>query len=206
MNRKISKQGLHFIKEHEGVELNVYKDVAGLPTIGIGHLLTQDELRSGKIDIMGAKVRYGNGISLEDAYGLLDQDLDRFEAAVNKYVTVPLTQNKFDALVSLAFNIGVGAFSSSTLLKFLNKGNYKEACNQFSRWVYSGGKVIQGLINRRQDEQQLWIKGYDGEVQSKKELPTGQIVITGAEGSTFEYTMDKDGTHNLKLQGSWYIK
>ena len=206
MNRKISKEGLHFIKEHEGVELNVYKDVAGLPTIGIGHLLTQDELRSGKIDIMGTKVRYGGGILLDQAYDLLDQDLDRFENAVNRNVTVPLTQNKFDALVSLAFNIGIGAFSNSTLLKFLNKGNYKEACNQFGRWVYSGGKVIQGLINRRKDEQEVWTKGYATENKSKEETPVSQMIIAGQEGATFEYAMNKDGTHNLNLQGSWHIK
>lgn len=84
-------------------------------------------------------------------------DLKKFEAAVNK-VTVALNQNQFDALVSLTYNIGTGAFASSTLLKKLNAGDYKGAAAQFDVWNKAGGKRMQGLVNRRSTERKLFEK------------------------------------------------
>jgi lysozyme len=156
MTMKISENAKKLLAEWEGFETQVYRDVAGLPTIGVGHLLTQDERSSGKITINGQTVRYGNGITKQQVYDLLDQDLDRFEDAVNKRVKVPLEQNQFDALVSFSFNVGIGAFKNSTLLKRLNKRDYAEVPNQLRRWNRSGGQVVRGLVNRREHEIQLW--------------------------------------------------
>ena len=143
--------------EWEGSESHVYRDVAGLPTIGVGHLLTQDELSSGKIIIDSEEVRYGEGLTEAQIIALLGQDLDRFETCVTNSAQVDLTQNQFDALVSFAFNVGITAFRNSTLLKRLNQGNYDEVPNQMRRWVYSGGQRVIGLINRRENESNLWM-------------------------------------------------
>jgi lysozyme len=152
----MSDKGKQLLANWEGLELKVYKDVAGLPTIGVGHLLTKSELTSGKITINGDPVRYADGLTKEQAIDLLGQDLKRFEDAVNEGVKVTLAQNQFDALVSFSFNVGVGAFQKSTLLKEVNKGKSDEVPTQLLRWVKSGGRVVQGLVNRRNNEIALW--------------------------------------------------
>ena len=88
----------------------------------------------------------------------MQNDLKAFEQTVNNTVKVPLNQNQFDALVSLAYNIGSTAFKNSTLVKRLNEGNYKAAANQFNVWVNAGGKRMQGLVNRRAAERTLFLK------------------------------------------------
>jgi len=150
---QMSKKGLDSLAQWEGIELKMYKDVAGLPTIGVGHLLTQDELSSGKILIQGKVARYANGLTKKQVIQLLAQDVEKF---VTKQVQVELKPHQFDALVSFTFNVGNGAFKNSTLLKVLNKGLHDEVPRQLARWVYSGGRKIQGLINRRNNEINLW--------------------------------------------------
>ena len=154
---RISEDGQKVLAQIEGVKRNVYNDVAGLPTIGVGHLLTKDELSSGKITIQGQPVKYGNGLTDQQVMDLLSQDLTRFNKAVSDSVTVPLEQHQFDALVSFTFNIGVGAFKSSTLLKRLNAGEYNDVPAQLHRWIYAGSKKVTGLINRRDKEAELWL-------------------------------------------------
>ena len=139
---KMSAEGLDKLKEWEGCVLHPYKDAAGLLTIGVGHLIQPSET-------------FGT-ITLDHALDILANDLIRFEEAVNKYVTVPLEQNQFDALVSFAFNVGVGAFKSSTLLKKLNVGFYESIPDQMLRWTKAGGKKLDGLVTRRKNEIELW--------------------------------------------------
>jgi lysozyme len=127
----------------EGLRLAVYKDEAGLDTIGYGHLIKPGE---------SLKV-----VSITQAEALLDADLQPARAAVSKYVTVPLNANQRAALVSLVFNIGVGAFVASTLLNVLNEYDYQGAAAQFDRWVYAGGKVSKGLQTRRAAEKALFL-------------------------------------------------
>ncbi len=153
---KKSEHGTQLLAEWEGFRNEVYDDAAGLPTIGVGHLLTKNERDSGKIIIKGQAVDYSQGLSDQEVIDLLAQDLERFEAAVNDAVQVALNQNQFDALVSFAFNVGTHAFKSSTLLKKLNQGLYDEVPAQLRRWNKAGGKVIQGLVNRREKEIALW--------------------------------------------------
>ena len=144
---KFSEHGLNLLKEWEGCILHIYKDAAGLPTIGIGHLLTKEEKIGNK---------YANGITEEEALQILAKDVVPAENAVNSHVSVQLSQNQFDALVSFTFNCGVGAFANSTLLKVLNAGNYNEVPAQLMRWTKAGGKTCDGLVTRRKNECNLW--------------------------------------------------
>jgi lysozyme len=146
----------------EGCRLNVYLDPAGLPTIGIGHLLTRSELSSGKISIAGLVVRYGNGITQIQADTLCLQDAQKAADVVNDNVAVNLIQCQFDALVLFTFNIGASAFKNSTLLKMLNQGRYDQVPGQMERWIYAGGRVLRGLIHRRDEEIKVWKKGIYG--------------------------------------------
>lgn len=153
---QISASGLDLLKQWEGFELKVYKDSAGLPTIGVGHLITKVEQASGNIVIAGVPVSYANGLTDQQVLDLLGQDVQPAEQAVNNGVKVALDQNQFDALVSFTFNTGTAAFSSSTLLKVLNQGQYDQVPDQLRRWNKAGGKVVQGLVNRRENEVKLW--------------------------------------------------
>jgi len=140
---KISDNGIAKLMEWEGTILHVYNDAAGLPTIGVGHLIQKGE-------------DFSNGITHDQAFELLKKDLVRFERVVNMYVKVPLTQNQFDALVAFAFNVGTGAFLDSTLLMRLNCREYNSVPEQLMRWTKAGGKQVAGLVNRRQNEIELW--------------------------------------------------
>jgi lysozyme len=153
---QISQHGLQLIQQWEGFKLNVYKDSAGLPTIGVGHLLTKSELSSGNVVIGGAPVEYAAGLTDEQVLELLGQDVTPAEKAVAANTNVELNQNQFDALTSFVFNVGVGAFTSSTLLKVLNQEAYDQVPAQLLRWTRAGGKVVQGLVNRRNNEIKLW--------------------------------------------------
>lgn len=106
--------------------------------------------------IGGLTVVYRKGLTEQQCWDLLDQDLEPAEKSVNEAVTVPLNQNQFDALVSFAFNVGDGAFRSSTLLKLLNQGRYDDVPTQLRRWIRDNGHVVQGLVNRREKEITLW--------------------------------------------------
>ncbi|MFL6212708.1 MAG: lysozyme [Blastocatellia bacterium] len=153
---QMSAHGLTLLEQWEGFKLKLYKDSAGLPTIGVGHLLTKSELTSGKIIINGVPVKYADGLTEQQVTDLLAQDVKPASAAVTKNVKVPLNQNQFDALVSFSFNVGIAAFTGSTLLKVLNQKQYDDVPAQLLRWTRAGGKVVQGLVNRRNNEIKLW--------------------------------------------------
>lgn len=140
----------------EGISLTLYKDSGGEPTIGIGHLLTKSERASGKIYINSVPHRYSQPLTFQQCKQLLLQDLKPVIQAVSNYVTVPLTQNQFDSLVSFTFNVGINAFINSTLLKVLNNGQHIKVPEQMRRWVHDNGKVVQGLVNRRRKEIKLF--------------------------------------------------
>jgi len=146
--RMINTETLALIKQWEGCRLTAYKDVAGIWTIGYGHTRT---------------AKQGMVISQVDADNLLRLDLEEFEEAVSNLVKVGLTDNQFGALVSFAFNVGVGAFSRSTLLRKLNAGEYGAVPAELMKWDKArvGGKLqpVQGLANRRAAEAGLWVKG-----------------------------------------------
>jgi len=131
-----------FIAEHEGLSLKVYKDSAGLDTIGYGHLILKHE-------------RFDE-ITPDEAKAILEADMIEAIDCVDTYVDAECTNEQYAALISFVFNIGCTAFRGSTLLKLINEGHYDAACGQFKRWNKAGGKVIQGLVNRRKDEAELF--------------------------------------------------
>ena len=155
-NMQVGRAGKLLFQAWEGLELNEYIDSGGAPTIGVGHLMSRSERMSGKIIIKGKAVVYRNGLTTDQCWDLLDQDLDSAENTVNNAVKIGLNQNQFDALVSFVFNIGETAFRTSTLLKVLNAGNFDQVPTQLRRWIRDTGKVVKGLINRREKEITLW--------------------------------------------------
>lgn len=130
---KYSDNGYKLTKEFEGCRLLAYADGGGVWTIGHGHT---------------KGVKKGDLITAEGAQRFLEFDVMDAVDAVNKLVKVQLTQNEFDALVDFVFNLGVGAFSTSTLLRKLNKGDFEGAVNEFLRWDHDNGKVVAGLTRR----------------------------------------------------------
>ena len=96
-------------------------------------------------------------ISEDEAEALLAADLKTAESGVSRLVSVPLAQNQFDALVSFAYNLGAASLMSSTLLRKLNAGDYNDAADELPRWVYAGGRVLPGLVRRRNAEQRLFL-------------------------------------------------
>jgi len=153
---EISDNGKRKIMEWEGSRTRPYRDAGGKLTIGVGHLLTKSELSSGKILIKGKAVLFAAGLSDQQILDLLGQDLAGAEQAVNDGVEVDLNQSQFDTLVSFSFNVGNTAFKNSTLLRLLNQGEYDAVPAQLRRWVRCNGKVVQGLVNRREQEIELW--------------------------------------------------
>lgn len=143
LNVHISGAGLELIKRFEGFRTHTYLDVAGFPTIGYGHLIKLGE-------------SFPHGVTETEATDLLTQDVRATEQAVERLVKVPLTQGRFDALVSWTFNLGSGRLASSTMLKCLNAGRYDEAVEQLLTWVNAGGHPQAGLVTRRQAEAALW--------------------------------------------------
>lgn len=137
----ISDKGLTLVKHSEGLRLKAYRCPAGILTIGYGHT--------------GSDVKPGQIITEAKADELLRNDVARFEDAVGK-MAGPTTQGQFDALVSFAFNLGLGKLMSSTLLKKHKAGDYRGAAEQFLRWDRAGGVVLIGLSKRRAAEAALY--------------------------------------------------
>ena len=139
----INQAGLDLIKRWEGLRLEAYICPAGVWTIGYGST--------------GEHVYPGQIITEQEAERLLRLDLTRFEDSVSKSVKVALTDNEYGALCSFAFNVGCGAFESSTLLRRLNAGEPKERVfnEELMRWTRANGQTLQGLVNRRQAEIEL---------------------------------------------------
>lgn len=147
-SNNLSDNGMKLLEQFEGLRLESYLDSAGIATIGWGSIKYPN----------GNKVKLGDKITKNQAKQYKLHDLKEFESTVNTSVKVPLTQNQYDALVSLSYNIGSGAFKNSTLLKKLNSGDYKGAAEQFLVWNKVNSKMVQGLVNRREAERNLFLK------------------------------------------------
>lgn len=148
-NVKVSNAGIQLIKHHEGVRYKPYTCPAGLWTVGVGHLI-------------------GNGKSLPREWnktftpaevdGILKHDLNRFELGICKMLpNVPLRQHEFDALVSFAFNLGLGTFQRSTIRQALLRNDKEQAMASLMKYCRAGGKILKGLQNRRLDERKLFL-------------------------------------------------
>lgn len=142
---KLSQRGIDLIKQFEGYSSKAYPDPAtgGAPwTIGYG---TTKGVKPGMV------------ITTEQAEKMLRDDVAKFESGVSSLVTAPTTQGQFDAMVSLAYNIGLGNFGKSTLLKKHNARCYTCAADQFRVWNRANGKVMNGLTRRRAAERQVYM-------------------------------------------------
>ncbi len=141
--KRTNKNGLLLIKSFEGLRLKAYRDAVGIWTIGYG---------------MTRGVQPDMSISEAEAEQFLQQDLIRFEQAINDAVNAPVNDNQFSALVSFTYNVGSGALRSSTLLKLLNARNdLRHTAAEFPRWNRAGGRVLEGLTRRRNAERALFL-------------------------------------------------
>ena len=131
---------LSIVKDHEGLSLRAYQDSVGIQTICHGH--TGD-------------VKPGQRKTLPECNDLLNKDLAIAQSEVERLVKVPLTPERHAALSSFVFNVGAKKLASSTLLKKLNSGDTRGACEELSRWVYAGKEKLRGLVRRRAVERQL---------------------------------------------------
>lgn len=136
----VSAAALVGIATHEGYRGEAYKDAVGVTTIGYGET---------------AGVKMGDKTTPERALVQLLTSTEKHADAIRSCIKVPLYQHEFDAYVSLSYQIGAGAFCRSTLIKKLNKGDYTGACNELDKWVYAGGKVLPGLVKRREAEYKM---------------------------------------------------
>lgn len=141
-NMKMAEVGVDLIKHFEGLRLTPYRDAGGKMTIGYGHLLRPREAYT--------------QITPAQAERLLMKDIVIAELFVKQLVKVPLSLSQYSALVALVYNIGAGQFEQSTLLRFINQGNYDAAAQQMLRWKFAKGKVLRGLAKRRTAEYLLF--------------------------------------------------
>ena len=132
---------MEVIRNFEGFRSHAYQDSVGVWTIGYGHT---------------KNVQPTDIVSTAQGYRILAYELVEYENYVKSYVTVPLHQHQFDALVSWTYNLGPTNLKNSTLLKVLNKGRYDLVPDEIRRWNKAGGKVLEGLVKRREAEAQLF--------------------------------------------------
>lgn len=139
----MTNEGLELIKSFEGLRLKAYKCPAGVWTIGYGHT---------------KGVKEGDVITEQEAEDMLKKDVVGFEINVRGAVIPNLNDHQYDALTSFAYNVGLGNFRKSTLLRLINSGitAREDITNQFMRWVYAGGKKLTGLVRRRTAEVELY--------------------------------------------------
>lgn len=146
MKREFEKwealRAAQLVKQFEGLRLVSYKCPAGIWTIGYGHT---------------GGVTMGERVSPEQADRMLSEDLERFQRRAEKFVKVPVTCGQFQAILSFIFNVGVRAFSGSTLLKKLNDGDEQGAADEFPKWCHANGKVLPGLVERRRIEREVFL-------------------------------------------------
>lgn len=134
----LSAAGLLAIASYEGYRGEAYIPVPGdVPTIGFGST---------------EGVKMGDTITVPRALERLSRDVGNAESAIGMCVTVPLTQGEYDAYTSFSYNVGTKAFCTSTLVRKLNSGDYEGACSELKRWVYAGGRKVDGLVTRREKE------------------------------------------------------
>ena len=158
---EMTKEGLTLIKRFEGFRGSAYRCPAGVWTIGYGHTSEAGPPR----------VIQGSEMSLGDADTVLAADVSVFAAAVRKELKRELNDGQFSALVSFAYNAGIGAFRSSSVLKAVNAGDFEAVPRRLQLWVKGGGKTLPGLVKRRAAESELFLGGEDGRNATEMGLP-----------------------------------
>ena len=187
-----SKNGLEFISKWEGCILKPYKDIAGLRTIGVGHLIKP-----------GENFPDGVEITKEKALEILANDVKLCEDSIKVRIKVPLNQNQFDALVSFGFNCGTGVYTISDACKALNEGKYEEFSQRILVWskakINGVLQINQGLYNRRKSEGELFSRSIDG----KKVEPVKMVNWTKESLVEAQTILTKLGLYAAKIDGLW---
>lgn len=158
----VSKKALEMIKHHEGVRLKPYQCPAKLWTIGVGHVIdaNQCNMKMEERACMACPPGWNRMFTMDEVDAILAKDLERFERGVLKFCPAAGSrQGWLDALVSFSFNVGLGTLQRSTLRSKFNRGDIQGAADEFLKYTKAGGKVLKGLVNRRNDERALFIGG-----------------------------------------------
>ena len=155
---KVSDRCKEMIKHHEGVRYKPYRCPAKLWTVGVGHVLypVQGRLPLDQRDSFPLESNDNRTFSSDEVNGILSSDLQRFETGITKLFPVVLAQGQFDALTSFAFNLGLGGLQRSTLRQKVLRGEV-EAADEFLKFTRGGGKILPGLVKRRNDERALFL-------------------------------------------------
>lgn len=134
-----------FVAKHEGLILGTYVDPVGILTSCFGHT--------------GSELKLNQKFTEDECLSQLAKDLEKHDKEMMRYIGVPLSDEEHAAYLSFVYNIGVGSFSRSTLLKNLNANKRESACNQLTKWVFANGKKLRGLVTRREEERKLCLSG-----------------------------------------------
>ena len=155
----VSDKAIKVIKHHEGVRTTPYQCPALLWTIGVGHVIDPTHARVPLAERKSLPIPEGwnRKISMEEVDDILRKDLATFERGVERFCPVKLTQGQFDALVSFSFNVGLGTLQRSTLRQKVLRGDMEGAAEEFLKYTIGGGKVLKGLVNRRNDERAMFL-------------------------------------------------
>lgn len=145
---RMTAEGLALIKRFEGFRADAYRDAVGVWTIGFGHTA-----QAGPPAVMA-----GMRVSREEAAAILAADVEQFATGVRAAVTVPLSDGQFSALVSFTYNVGLGAFRGSSVLKAVNAGDFAAVPGRLALWVKAGGRTLPGLVKRRAAEAALFAR------------------------------------------------
>ena len=137
---------IDLIKRYEGFRPQAYQDSVGVWTIGYG-----------TTRINGQPVKAGMTITEDQALQLVQQEVNKLWSQIESILKVKINDNQMNALVDFAYNLGFGSLKNSTLMRLVNESKFEEAANEFPRWVYAGGKVLPGLVKRREAERQLFL-------------------------------------------------
>ena len=159
---KVSPEAIKMIKHHEGVRVKPYRCPAQLWTVGVGHVMYPEQAKLPVAERIQfpLKVEDFHIWSMDEVDNLLAQDLGRFERGVARYCPNAVnSQGIFDALVSFSFNVGLGNLQRSGLRMKTNRGDYEDAAEEFMKWTKAAGKVLPGLVKRRNDERALYLSG-----------------------------------------------
>jgi len=156
---KVSDSARSVIAHHEGVRLKPYRCPARLWTVGVGHVIDPSHAKVPFEERSYLEIPDGwnRKLSMDEVNAILAADLQRFERGVLRYCPRGITQGRFDALVSFAFNVGLGTLQRSTLRQKHNRGDYDGAADEFLKYCLGGGKVLKGLLNRRKDERAIYL-------------------------------------------------
>lgn len=137
---------IDLIKQYEGFRPEAYQDSVGVWTIGYG-----------TTRINGQPVKEGMTITEDQALQLVKQEVNKLWSQIESIIKVSLNDNQMNALVDFAYNLGFNALKTSTLMKYVNESQFDKAADEFGRWVFAGGKVLPGLVKRREAEKRLFL-------------------------------------------------